>query len=246
MNEQNTDMNCKQYQEAIAADPSESFEGGEEHASACGDCRELRDGYRALDARVQSALAIRVPELQMPELPDLEVADNVVTLAPRKRFTTPAWFGLAAALAMAAYFGLLTLNSADPGLSLAEQVIAHLDHEQGSRIVTDVAVPERTLNSVVSNHVAEMNGGIGLITYARSCVVNGKSIPHLVIQGERGPVTLLLMPDEAVDQAISLDGVSINGVILPNGNGSIAIIGERGEQLDVIGNRVVDSVKWKT
>lgn len=246
MNEQTTDMNCEKYQEAIAADPTESFEGGREHADACGDCRALREEYRALDARIESALAIKVPALQMPELPEIASGDNVVSLASRKRFTTPVWFGLAAAFAMAAYFGLLTLNSTEPGLSLADQVIAHLDHEEGSRIVTDVAVPERTLDSVVSNHVAEMNSGIGLITYARSCVVNGKSIPHLVIQGERGPVTLLLMPDEAIDQAIPLDGVSINGVILPNGNGSIAIIGERGERLEAIGNRVVNSVKWKT
>jgi len=245
MNEKTQKMNCEQYQQAIAADPSESFEGGREHAATCSDCSELREEYRAVDARIASALAVDVPDLKMPELPD-HSDDNVVTLAPRKRFTSPAWFGLAAAFALAAYFGLLTLNASDPSLSLANQVIAHLDHEEGSRIVTNVAVSERTLNSVVSNQVAEMDSGIGLITYARSCVINGIAIPHLVIQGERGPVTLLLMPDEAIDQAITLDGVSINGVILPNGNGSIAIIGERGEQLDTIGNRVVDAVKWKT
>lgn len=243
MVELNTDMNCEQYREAIAADPSESFDGGTEHANACSDCRSLRDDYRALDLRIEHALLVDVPELSIPELPEV---DNVVTMTTRRRFAVPTWVGMAAGLALAAYFGLLILNSGSPEVPLAEQVAAHFAHEEGSRIVTNVAVSERTLDSVVSNDVAEMDDNVGLITYARSCIINGKTIPHLVIQGEKGPVTLLLMPDEPIDKPISLDSDAINGVILPNGKGSIAIVGERGEELERIGNRVVNSVKWKT
>ena len=35
----------------------------------------------------------------------------------------------------------------------------------------------------------------------KSCIINGKTIPHLVIQGKKGPITLLLMPDEMVTLA---------------------------------------------
>lgn len=239
-------MNCEQYREAIAADPTESFPGGREHASECDQCRALRSAFRTLDERIEAALAVTVPPLSMPELPDLPADDKVVTMQPKRRFTTPAWFGMAAGIALAAYIGLLAVRPDINEISLADQVIAHLDHEQSSRVVTHVAVPERTLDSVVSNDVERLDDGIGLISYARSCVINGKTIPHLVIQGENGPVTLLLMPDEPIDAAIPLEGNAVNGVILPVGNGSIAIIGERDEQIDRIRNRVVNSVKWKT
>ena len=69
-------------------------------------------------------------------------------------------------------------------------------------------------------------------------------MPHLVIQGEKGPVTLLLMPDEKIDMAELIEGDNVNGVILPVGDGSIAIIGERDEDLALIEERVIDSVEW--
>ena len=97
-----------------------------------------------------------------------------------------------------------------------------------------------------------------MVPNARSCMksepprieqftaINGKKIPHLVIQGERGPVTILLLPDEAIDDAVQLEGESINGVLLPVGEGSIAIIGERDEQRGKIQQNVVNSVTWST
>ena len=67
-----------------------------------------------------------------------------------------------------------------------------------------------------------------------------------VIQGEQGPVTILLLPDEAIVDAVPIEGESINGVILPVGGGSIAIIGEAGERLEEIQERVTKSVTWTT
>ena len=59
-------------------------------------------------------------------------------------------------------------------------------------------------------------------------------------------MTLLLMPDEKILSAVSLEGEGVNGYILPVGDGSIAIIGERGERMQEIEQRVVNSVKWST
>lgn len=238
-------MTCDEYREVIAAEPGASAVDLAAHAEDCAECRALRDEFRALDARIAKALAIPVPGFRVPEL-EAPATAEVVALPRRPRVSPPAWFGIAAGLALAAFFGLQLQQTGDEALPLAAQVIGHLDHEPGSLRVTTVAVPERTLNAVVSNDVSELDAKIGLITYARSCVINGRAIPHLVIQGEKGPVTLLLMPDEPVDGAVPLEGEGVNGVILPVGGGSIAIVGERDEALGEIQNRVVDSVKWKT
>lgn len=235
-------MNCADYEQAISAQPDGEFAGGPEHVAGCDACRALRDEARAFDERIRAALAVPVPELSLPELPEA----SVTTLEPRRRLTTPAWFGLAAAAAMVAYIGLLFVQPDTSGLTLAEQVVAHMDHEPESRVVTTVAVPERTLDAVVSNEVAELEPGIGLISYARSCPINGKLIPHLVIQGEHGPVTVLLLPDEPLDGPVPIEGEAIHGVILPLGDGSIAIIGEREHELERIEQRVLDSVRWRT
>lgn len=244
-------MNCEDYKQAIAADPSESFDGGALHSAECPSCNTVKAEMQALDVRIAAALAIDVPDLKMPELPALTGADKVVDLASRRpiRWTTPAWIGLAATVVLATVIGVRMTDTGMghagmEGGTLAEQVIAHLDHELQALKVTDVAVSDRRLYSVVRPAIATLDRGIGLITYARSCEINGKNIPHLVIQGKKGPVTILLMPEEMIDMPIRLEGQSIEGVILPIGNGSIAIIGERGEQIDELKTRVTETVKW--
>jgi hypothetical protein len=99
---------------------------------------------------------------------------------------------------------------------------------------------------VVPATLARLDHSAGLITYAQTCVVNGREVPHLVVQGERGPVTILLMPEEMVSGPESVTGESVQGVIIPVGSGSIAIFGEREEALDRIERKVLDSVTWST
>ena len=77
-------MNCEEYREAIAADPS--FDGGAGHLSECAACQAYRKEMLELDKAIGKALALDVPKLEMPELPDIE-ADNVVSL-PQRRLQT--------------------------------------------------------------------------------------------------------------------------------------------------------------
>ena len=248
MNASGKIMNCEDYREAIAADPSESFTGGAEHAAACGSCSAYRAEMRALDDTIAKALAIDVPELKIPDLPPIGEDDgNVVNMPFRRatRITTPAWIGIAASFALAAIIGVQFIgNGATNDQLLAEEVLAHLDHEPWALKVTNVSVSDEQFASVVNPAIGTMDRNFGLVSYAQSCIINGNTIPHLVIQGEKGPVTLLLLPDEMVHGAVPLSGESVNGVILPHGNGSIAIIGEREERIEELKRRVVDSVEW--
>lgn len=239
-------MKCEEFKEAIAAEPQAPDEGCAEHAAACESCAAFMAEMQGLDACIANALAIDVPELKMPELPPIR-DDNVVNMPfERKgRKSTPFWIGIAASFALAAVIGIQLIGN-DPAseYSLSEEILAHLDHEPGALRVTNVAVSNDRLDRVVKPSIGAMDRNVGLITYAQSCIINGKTIPHLVIQGEKGPVTLLLMPDETVDGVVTLDGKRVNGVILPVGSGSVAIIGEREEALGEIGKRVIDSVEW--
>ncbi len=246
MNVAGTNMNCEQYKEAIAADPSESFDGGAQHSAECSSCNAFKAEMQALDVRISAALEIDVPELTMPELPAKAGQEKVVDLASRRaiRWTTPTWIGLAASVVLATVIGVRFVGTGAGDGTLAEQVVAHLDHEPQALTVTDEAVSDERLYSVVRPAIATLDRDVGLITYAMSCKINGREVPHLVMQGEKGLVTILLMPYETVDMPIQIEGQSIEGVILPVGDSSIAIIGERGEAIDKIGTRVTDAVKW--
>ncbi len=234
-------MNCDEYKEAISGDPS--FDGGAGHLSECSSCQAYRQEMIALDDKILRALSLNVPELNMPELPEIETS-NVVSLGSRRRFSPPTWFAMAATIVVAALIGIRFVGVDNQ--TLAEEVLAHLDGEPNALVVTDVAVSDERFRSVVPAKIASMDRSVGLITYARSCEINGRDVPHLVIQGEHGPVTILLMPEEKIPSALPLEGDTVHGVILPVGSGSIAIIGVREERLDLIEERVLKSVTWST
>ena len=234
-------MNCEEYRQAVSAEPA--WEGAPEHLRDCQACREYRAGMQLLDARISEALAIDVPELAVPDLPD-EAAGTVVQL--RRRPAGPAWFALAATAAVAAILGFRMFGAGIQYESLADEVLAHLDHEPAALRVTDVAVSDDRLHSIVPATVANLDHGAGLITYAQTCIINGKRVPHLVIQGSKGPITVLLMPEERVTQALALAGDNVDGIILPVGSGSIAIIGASGERLDTVQEELLQSVTWTT
>ncbi len=236
-------MNCEEYRQRLASDPS--FDGGS-HVDGCADCRAYRDEMRTLEATIVGALTIDVPELSMPELPDIDDSNVVALGSKRARRSAPVWLALAASAIFAAFLGVRMIGTDANYDSLADEIIAHLDHEPFALTVSDKPVSDTRLNRIVPANVARMNHDAGLITYAQSCIINGKKVPHLVIQGETGPVTILLMPEEKVSVAVDLDGENINGVLLPVGDGSIAIIGNRGERLDPIRKNVESSVMWGT
>lgn len=244
-------MECEEYRKAITADPGGSFEGAG-HAAGCEACRAYAAGIAAVDERIVRALGIDAPELAMPELPPVpdRAPAGVADLAPRRRprFTVPAWLAAAAGIAAVLVFAVKGLAPEDPYYeTLAGEVLAHMDHEESSRRVTAIAVSDGALAGVLDSRVEAVDTGSGIVSYAMSCVINGHVVPHLVVQGRTGPVTVILMPDEDVDIAVPLEGENVHGVILPADTGSIAIIGQREEQMTEvgeIGERVVDSVKW--
>jgi hypothetical protein len=236
-------MNCEEYRHMISADPA--FDGGAEHLSACAECQAFRTQMQSLNVRIAKAMQISVPELRMPELPTID-AENVVSLTGRRPLSKSGWFALAASVMLAVVIGVRMFGIGVSYDSLAEEVLAHLDHEPAALRVSGTPVSDARLAKVVPADVARLDHSAGLISYAQSCTINGKKVPHLVIQGERGPVTILLMPDQTVGEAVSLDGQNIHGVILPVGAGSIAIIGAREEKLVRIEKSVMNSVMWST
>jgi len=236
-------MNCEEYRQALTADPA--WTGGAGHVAACAECQAFTRKVQALNLDIARALQIDVPPLVLPDLPEVD-SGSVTTLASRRRSLKPLWFAIAATVVLATSISLRMSGIFETYETLGEEVLAHLDHEPAALRVTDTPVSDERLQRALPATVAVFDRGESLITYASPCVINGHRVPHLVIQGQYGPVTILLMPEERVAEATELDGENVHGVILPVGDGSIAIIGSRQESLDPIRRQVIESVTWTT
>jgi hypothetical protein len=237
-------MNCDDYKQAIGADPS--FDGGAGHLSECQSCQEYRREMQALDLKIGRALALEVPELAMPSLDDVDTG-NVVTLESRRPVAMKTWFSVAATVALAVFIGFRFSGDNNTGnISLADEVLAHVKHEPSALLASDQKISDDHLNDIVPASIAQMDHSAGLITFAETCPISGYDVPHLVIQGEHGPITIMLLPNEKISAAISLNDENSHGVILPVGDGSIAIVGSRDEKLEEVQKKILQSVTWET
>ncbi len=229
-------MNCLEYRQICGADPGHVATEFRDHEMACEDCQSYAREMRALDERIRKALAFDVPTS--------ERHSRTVALQPVVRRWRPARLGIAASLFAAIGLSVGVWLSTPPP-ALADAVTGHLKHERRAWQPTDNPVAGEVLDAVLQHADVQMKGNVGLISYARTCSIRGNDVPHLMIQGERGPVMVLIMRNETVEETIPLRAKGYEGLIVPVGEGSIAIVGREGEPIAPLSDKISQSVYWR-
>jgi hypothetical protein len=117
--------------------------------------------------------------------------------------------------------------------ALAGQVAEHVRHEPGSW---------EHVTPVPSSEVAALLSAAGVrfdtsrpVVYATRCPFNGRYVPHLVVQTEEGPLTVMLLADERVSRRREFVEGDLRGVLLPAGNGAVAVLARAGGSLTTAG-----------
>ena len=220
-------MICEESRLLIGAEPVSSAPALEEHLYGCPACSRFREEMRTLDVDIHRAM-------QQP--PDL-----VTVRAPHR---SAAWRGWAlAASVLLAMLAALALWALRPTDTLAHDVMVHVQGEPESWLATqhvDAAGIDRALRGAG----VELNLTSETITYAQSCWFRGHYVPHLVVQTERGPATVLILRHEHVRARHSFREAGMTGVIVPAGEGSLAVLTRGDGNIDNIADSMRHNVRW--
>jgi hypothetical protein len=230
-------IDCAQYRKAALADPHAASADLAAHLAGCPECSAYSSRLLRFEARLERALRVDLP------------APGIAVLRPRPRQQrNRGWLAMAASLLIAAVIaGGLWI--AAPHASLAADVVAHMAGEPQAWARTDVPVPAPELAAVLDQAHMRLNPGAGTVSYAQSCQFRGHRVPHLVVQTEMGPVTVMVLVHESVSKLTPFDEEGYRGVILAlPGHGSIAVLA-RGEAADPqairrIAARVESAIVW--
>jgi hypothetical protein len=246
---------CAEYRRALLADPRADDPQLRRHRDSCAECA----GYSVQLARFEERLgrAMRLPlasgaagldgpDLGAPVRTPLGRARTSGSVHTRRR---SRWFAVAASVLVAAVVaGGLWL--AVPRASLADDVVAHMAGEPQAWNRTDVAVPPGRLAAVLRETGIRLLPGVGTVSYANICTFRGRLVPHLVVQTETGPVTVMVLSHESVRQRQRFDEQGYRGVIVPvSGHGSVAVL-TRGaaanpDWIDRVAAQVLAAVEWR-
>jgi hypothetical protein len=235
-------MECTRYRQAIMAQPHDPDPALAEHRESCADCKLFTDRLLRFETRLERALGVAIPA----------ISDRVVLLTPKSsqparglRGARSGWLAMAASVLVAAVVaGGLWLGI--PGSSLAADVVAHMREEPQAWRRTGAPVPDAALQEVLRDSRVRVADSAGIVSYASSCGFRGHRVPHLVIQTESGPVTVMVLVHESVAKSVQFDEQGYRGVIVPvPGHGSLAVL-TQGAATDPehIAHRVLDSIVW--
>jgi hypothetical protein len=228
-------IDCTQYRRAVLADPQAESPELAEHLAHCQECPAYRERLLRFEGRLTRALRI-----------DAQVSRTRAEV-PRLRVWRNGWLAMAASLVVALLVGTLWLGA--PRASLAADVVAHMAGEPEAWARTDVAVPAVDLASVLAEAHMRLRPDAVMVSYAQSCLFRGRHVPHLVVQTDMGPVTVMVLVHENVTAARTFDEGGYRGTIVPvPGHGSIAVLvkGDEGDlaQVESVAARVKDAIVW--
>lgn len=227
-------MECLEFRRAVGADPAHLDTEARAHSASCPACAEHLREALAFDARILASLRVPVPDAPQD---GAQHRIGQVQLIDRRR-----WFALAASIVAGVAIGSL-LWVGSPRDSLARALVEHMQHEPEA-MVAPGPVDAVRLAEVLARGGIRLRPDVGTVAYARSCPFRHHTVPHLVVQTDRGPVTVLVLRNESVAGPIDFDEQGYTGRIVPAGPGSLAVIGAGGPDLGQVTSRVLAAVEW--
>ncbi len=215
--------NCLHARVAIGGDPHELTPELSEHLATCDACTRFRSETLALDARLRAALELPLAEFRKTQAP------------PARRFALAA--SVVLAVLVGGGFWLLK-----PQPALAGEVLDHVKHEAASWDSHEVLTPSE-LAEVLKTAGVQFDSTMPVV-YAMACPFHGRRVPHLVVQTADGPLTVMLLAHEKVTVRQEFSEGGYHGLLLPAGEGSVAVLARDGNVPDAVADKLLSGVRW--
>lgn len=237
MNQQTT-PNCINTQRALLSNPQNIAADIQQHLQDCHRCAQYARKIVCFDADINSAMNIAVPE---------QLADKILlakSIQENRQLTKAShWLkGAAAGITLlvgsiGSYLYLSTpLLIEEIALTHVKDELHHLEDRKNIQLAQ--------LNNILRPLQMKMEHSSHTINYAGSCKIRNSDGVHVVLQGKHSPVTLLFMPGEHIKSRKTLQDSTFNGIVLPLEKGSVAIIADKQEALDVYEKQIQEQLTF--
>ena len=218
-------IHCHHARLHIGGEPQSLPAEVREHLTTCESCSGFLEETLSMEGRLRGALEVPLNRFRG------DPARNPAAM-PRRYALAPS-----VVLAILVGGGFWFFR---PPQALAGELMEHVMHEPESwQEHPRVAPPE----------LAAMLRDVGVdfdirmpVTYAAPCIIRGRPVPHLVVQTDQGPVTVILLPHEKVESRQEFSEGPYRGVLLPARQGGVAVIA-RGALPEALTGQVLSGLR---
>ncbi len=181
--------------------------------------------------------------------PQRGLADRIIlkqTLQAHQHYRKRRWQMVALAASVVLGVGLSLVLWVNLYVQDIDDVVLQHIHDEHYLFAVQHDIQEGDIRPLLLSVGADLRRSLGPVNYAGTCRMRKSSGVHLILPGVKGAVTVLLMPAESIGRVEHIEDGRFQGIIVPSTRGSIAVVGEKGEPLEKILEKVRNSVIWET
>ena len=242
-------MNDKQFTELAHANPHDTSEEFLRAAKESPERERLVTELKAFDSKLSAALKSVTAQDSLQESLLNIPAGHTVEAANDNSWRR--YSALAATLIFAVVIVFQT-NTSDPE-NLEQVVFTHIYDELDFLTMTDQIVTldsaNELMNSLVGGHFEQTDVTRNIeINVAKDCLIALENAMiqgvHMVIKGEKGPMTVMLIPTESVEDEVHFSDNRFDGIISPFPGGNLVVMGEKEEEILQFNNLIAGNISW--
>lgn len=132
---------------------------------------------------------------------------------------------------------------------LEQEILRHVYAEErfleSTNQVSLVDVNSR-MNAAIKAQLAASPATNGLdVRFAKDCWIAKQVAMHIILRGDTGPVSIMMLPSKMVDHATAINDDRFTGTITPMASGTLVVLGNRKEPLQKYASLVSANLRWE-
>ena len=175
-------------------------------------------------------------------------------LKPRVR----TWFGAAndsvfrrllpVAASLVAALGIAFWTVNDSHAALEKEIFTHMYLEGQLDNANAAVIPLNTVNARMESWMGahlDMNEADMKVTFAKDCWVAKQMAFHLIMQGETGAVTVMMIPGTDQHDEFNISDERYSGLVTPTDGGYLVVVGNKQEPIAEYRNLLSRRLEWE-
>jgi len=204
--------------------------------------KALVNEAKQFDLDLQSLLKVDVPE----NLAEKILFEQRFSADKKRRLNNHWHIAIAASIAFIIGISLpllTTLNSSP--LDIGTVAMAHVQDEYYFTAKINEQASRAAVNAKLANYGGSVKGELGDVFFVNYCSFAGTSALHLIMQGEKGRVTVFVVPDDAgFIETAAFNNQHLKGITEKMGKTNVVIVGEKDEPLEKINLKLQKNIQW--
>ncbi|WP_028863722.1 DUF3379 family protein [Psychromonas aquimarina] len=230
------------FRHTAIATPNDKSDEFLQRAAESEQNKALVNEAASFDAELQSLLKVDVPD---------GLADKILLEqsfeAENNRTLSNRWhIAIAASIAFVIGLSLPLLNTLSHSpLDIGTAAMKHVQQEYYFTAKINEQASLAMVNAKLASYGGKAQSDLGKVLFVNYCNFEGTPALHMIMEGEKGRVTVFVVPDDAgfVD-AEKFNDQHLKGLSEKMGNANVVIVGERDEPLEKVQLKLQENILW--